>query len=86
MIISQDTLPEKNLYFIGGIIILILKISNNMNHMNHIEIYEEYLRLIKRKNLESVGYDIYYLALDWLYIIGAVDIDEETNTIYLKGK
>lgn len=48
MIISQETLPEKNLYYIGGIVLLILKEKGNLNLLN---IYDSYLEIIREKNL-----------------------------------
>lgn len=83
MIISQEILPEKNLYYIGGIILFILKEKGNLNLLN---IYDSYLEIIREKKLEHVELEMFFLAVDWLYLINAVYRSMEDNTICLAGK
>ena len=62
---------------------LILKEKGNLNLLN---IYDSYLEIIREKKLEHVELEIFFLAVDWLYLINAVYRNMEDNTICLAGK
>jgi len=64
MIINKDINPEKQVYYIGGLIMNILKDSNN-----EIDFFDV---LQKINNFESVSLNLYTLSLDWLFLLGVL--------------
>lgn len=70
MIVSKDTNPAKDLYYIGG---LVLKYFTE-NSVKTIE-YHDFITLFKKEHNFSTN--IVTLSLDWLYIIGYIDLNAE---------
>lgn len=69
MIISKDTNPERDVYYLGAKLIDIISKENEM--FDFFEVY-------KKINIsEKVSMNLYSLTLDWLYIMGVVDSSEE---------
>jgi hypothetical protein len=67
MIISKDTNPENDLYYIGS------KIIESLEDITDISIpFMELLVSVRSKI--ALSSNLYTLALDWLYIIGAIDL------------
>ena len=69
MIINTEREPLYSLYFLGGVIIDILK-STQSETLDSL-----YLKFQKYIN-KSIHIDFFYYALDWLYIISIVDIKD----------
>ena len=69
MIINTEREPLYSLYFLGGVIINILKSTKSET------IDSLYLKFKKYIN-KSIHIDFFYYALDWLYIISIVDIKD----------
>lgn len=69
MIINLDRDPKYSLYYIGSIIIENLKDKKRLD----IEILYKIIRLKVDENLHI---DFLYYALDWLYMLSIIYIDE----------
>ena len=57
MILSNNSNPKNSLYYIGGII----------------------LSLMKKEKV--ISFPLYNFALDWLYLISAVEFDEKEGVV-----
>lgn len=69
MIINTEREPLYSLYFLGGVIIDILK-STQSETLDSL-----YLKFQKNIN-KSIHIDFFYYALDWLYILSIVEIKD----------
>jgi len=65
MIISKNTNPERDLYYLGGKVIELLASSKNTKH----DYFELYIRL---NNAQAISFNLYVLTLDWLFVLGAI--------------
>ncbi|KIA82410.1 ABC-three component system middle component 6 [Flavobacterium sp. AED] len=75
MLLPQDVAPEKSLYVIGGRIIETFN-SINLRTIDTKTLYTSYVSMFRQQDL-SFSYFLY--ALDWLYIIGFVEIYNDTK-------
>lgn len=75
MLLPQDIAPEKSLYVIGGRIIEIFNVINRRT-IDTKSLYNLYISEFEKDNL-SFSYFLY--ALDWLFIIGFIDIYNNTK-------
>ena len=74
MIISKNTNPERDLYYLGGKVIEILASSKNVKY--------DYFELYAKINHEhDIGLNLYILVLDWLYILGVI---KNSNNKYIE--
>lgn len=73
MIINKDIHPEKDIYYIGALIIDILDNSS----ISKIEFFS-ILEILNSKT--KVSSNIFLLALDWLFILGIIDINNKGIT------
>lgn len=78
MLVDNDIDPTKSIYFLGAKIIDQIKSSN-------FSVTDPNL-LFKRINSQStlgnkLSFDYYMLALDWLYIIGLIDMNETGDVV-----
>jgi len=74
MIISRDTNPAKDLYYAGGLILqYFIKDS--------IKTITPYRLIQNLKNECKLSTNIIYLSLDWLYIIGSIDLNENGEIV-----
>jgi len=69
MIISKNTHPEKDLYFLGAKMIEILTSSDTLE-WDYFDLFSE----INRK--EKISLNLYSLVLDWLFILNAIQQGE----------
>ena len=68
MIIGQDIHPERNLYYWGSTILEMLGSRDEwVGGINSFSLYEEL------KNTHDISSEIFLLALDWLFILGAIE-------------
>ena len=74
MIINKDIKPEFQLYSVGAAILNQL-IDSNQEDIEAFELY------ILAKEAHPLSLNTFFLALDWLFIIGAV---EERNGMIVK--
>jgi len=72
MIVSKDTNPEKDLYYLGARILEILA-DLDTSDLGYSDIF---LRL---KSNVQISNNLYALSMDWLFLLGAVEITREGN-------
>lgn len=65
MIVSKDTNPERDVYFLGAEIINIIA-----DYPDVIDFLDAYKKL---NEIQEVSINLFTHALDWLFIIGAID-------------
>ena len=67
MLLPNNVSPDKSLYFLGGIVLEIIKSSKLIN------VDELYVEALKRRD---ISYQLMILTLDWLFAVGAIDIND----------
>ncbi len=68
MIISKNSKPEYNLYFLGAQVLKHLKIKNK-------EEYDAYLLYEELKEfINPYSFTQHIMTLDWLFILGAIKL------------
>lgn len=72
MIVSKDTNPEKDLYYLGAQVLEVLSFTETVE-VNYVEIF-----LILKAKMQ-ISNNLYALSLDWLFLLGAIDISAEGN-------
>ena len=70
MIIDKNTNPERDLYYLGGILIDVLQNKEN-KEVDYMDLYT----LINNKT--EITVNLYSLTLDWLFILGLVAKGEQ---------
>lgn len=69
MLILTEKNPEKSLYFIGSKLLSFFMQRDKAFLV--LELYDALIAEIK------VGFNRFLLALDWLYMLGAIDLNQE---------
>lgn len=65
MIVDVDRNPQNQIYYIGGLILNVLKQQNKVAF--------SYMDVFETLNEEhKVSINLYTLALDWLYLLGTI--------------
>ena len=73
MIVSNNIAPDKNLYYIGSVILEILhKNENQLDIILLFNILNEYVK---------VNFVLYTYSLDWLFISGLIENDKKGKII-----
>lgn len=70
MIIDSDKHPEANIFYIGA---KQLEILNKKNKHDVLSLFKEY----NRKNQTEISFDYHMFGLDWLFLLGLVNLDPE---------
>lgn len=65
MIIDKSINPERDLYYLGGVLIDILS-NKNVKEIDFMDLYA----LLKKKHTISIN--LFSLTLDWLFILGVI--------------
>lgn len=65
MIVSKNISPERDLYYLGSILIDIFQ-SKNIKEIDYIELYSSF------KEKSDIGANLFLLTLDWLFILGLI--------------
>ena len=71
MILNQDIKPEKQAYYLGSKILFVLK-DEPSEQVQLLNVFEQ----INQK--EKVSYHAFSMAMNWLYLIGAIELNERT--------
>lgn len=74
MIVSKDTNPEKDIYYLGAIAIDSLS-DFSENEIDYLKLYEN----INNKAKISTG--IFSLILDWLFLVGVINKNNQGNIL-----
>ena len=72
MIVSKDTNPEKDLYYLGARVLEVL-VSRQVQDTDYVTLLGD-LRAEK-----PISNDLYSLTLDWLYLLGAIELTDKGN-------
>ena len=70
MILPTDAAPDKSIYVMGAGILDILKLEPHQN-VDPKNLYDTY---IQRNAHVELSYNYFLYALDWLYLIGSIDV------------
>lgn len=70
MIVDKNINPERDLYYLGGILIEAL-VNNNIKEVDYMDLYS----LVRVK--KDITINLYSLTLDWLYILGLITKGEK---------
>ena len=68
MINDKNTNPQRDLYYLGGIVIDVLHQANE--NENFLDVFE------KVRQRETISMNLFSLTIDWLYLIDAVDFKD----------
>ncbi|GFR38221.1 hypothetical protein PRECH8_15170 [Insulibacter thermoxylanivorax] len=71
MIINVDREPKYSLYYIGAVILDELKINGKMMPI------EQLFENIRAKIDKNLHVDFLYYALDWLFLVSLIKLDED---------
>jgi hypothetical protein len=74
MIIDKNINPERDLYYLGGILIEVLS-NKNVNEFDYLDLY----KLLNKK--KKISINLYSLTLDWLFILGVITKGENGKVI-----
>lgn len=66
MIISKDTNPERDLYYLGAKVIEILS-NDDDKQLDFFSVFE------KLRSSEMISVHLFILTLDWLFITGVIN-------------
>jgi hypothetical protein len=69
MILSKDIKPDRQIYNIGACLLEVLQ-SNQEKELDFLDVFKR----VKIKN--NVSFNTYMLALDWLFLLGAIESKE----------
>jgi hypothetical protein len=69
MIVDNNVNPERDLYYLGGILIDVLS-TKKKKEIDYMELYQ----LFNKK--QEVTINLYSLTLDWLFILGLINKGE----------
>ncbi len=70
MIIDRNINPERDLYYLGGVLIDVLANKNN-KEIDYMDLFS----LFNQK--QEITINLYSLTLDWLFILGLVTKGEK---------
>lgn len=76
MIVPKNIRPEKSLYAIGATVISVLKKREVIEFDPEI-VYRDFSSLYPIK----ISYNYFLYALDWLFLIGLINLNEKKNRI-----
>ncbi len=68
MILDRDIHPERKIYYLGSLVLNIIKDSPADN----IDVFDAFQELNKR---EKISMNLFILTLDWLFILGTVKMN-----------
>ncbi len=66
MIKSRDIHPQRNIYYLGAILLDIIK-SEDAQDFDYLTLFQEF------HNVEKVSIDMFTLVLDWLFLLDLID-------------
>lgn len=70
MIISQDVHPQRDLYYVGALVLDLLATSKDAV-CDYFDIYNA----LKREH--GISLNAFVLALDWLYLLESIENDDQ---------
>ena len=77
MIVNIEREPNRSLYYLGGILLFILEQRKVIS-------IEEVLIEVQQQINEKIHVDLIYYALDWLFLLSLIKIEE--GRVYYENK
>jgi hypothetical protein len=71
MLVSDDVSPDTSLYYLGGQVIQL--IDEKDKQLNFFQLYD------RMKEKYGISIKLLILTLDWLYLLGLVELSEKGN-------
>lgn len=71
MIVHNEVSPLRSLYYIGGLVIREISMARSE------AVTLDYLRRSLSESQDFIPFAYLLLALDWLYLVGAVDLHDD---------
>lgn len=65
MINDKNTNPQRDLYYLGGVVLDVLQQTSN--NQSFLDIFE------KVREKETISMNLFSLTIDWLYLLDAVN-------------
>ena len=65
MIVSKNTSPQRDIYYLGGKLIALLDSSQRKTY-DYYELYKEFIKT------HPISFTLFLLVLDWLFILGVI--------------
>jgi hypothetical protein len=78
MLVDRDTSPQRNLYYVGARILQLFKEAPFKTIDIDVAFRELNLRSEREK---SIPFNYFVLALDWLFLINAVDLTSDGDIV-----
>ena len=72
MLLPDNIRPELSIYYIGSLILSVLKDNHSLSLINLFQ---------KLKAKSSVSFQSFVLGLDWLYLINAAEVNEQGDVV-----
>lgn len=66
MILNRDIHPQRKIYYLGAIVIDVLKSPDNSGN-DFLSLYQQ----IRKK--EKISMNLFALTLDWLFVLGLIE-------------
>ena len=73
MILGKDINPKKQIYYVSA------QILNELTHMDNNE-FDYFIVYRSLKSKVDISFSLYLLALDWLFLLGAIKKDKNRLT------
>ncbi|MBF0274193.1 MAG: hypothetical protein HQK84_03065 [Nitrospinae bacterium] len=70
MILGKDIQPERKLYYLGAIVLEIIRNAPEKK-LRFFDIFQEL------KQQENISMNLFSLTLDWLFLLGAINNNED---------
>jgi hypothetical protein len=69
MIVDNNTNPERDLYYLGGVLIDLIS-NKEDDEIDYMDLYKNF------NQKQEITINLYSLTLDWLFILGLVNKGE----------
>lgn len=69
MILGKDIHPQRKIYYLGAVVIEILKSTDNKGS-DFFSLYQQV------RNKEKISMNLFALTLDWLFVLGLIENKE----------
>ncbi len=76
MIIDRDIHPNRNLFYIGAIVLQLIQ-EHQFGVISMMDIFEK----LSEKLEHSISFDDFMLSLDWLFILGTINSNSQGDII-----
>lgn len=75
MLLSKDTNPKNDVFYIGSQILSLMEAQPDAHEYELLELYLEY------KSVNKLSLNLFSLAVTWLFLLGTVSLSEKGNIV-----